>query len=431
MKHVEYLIVGAGVSGLSFANFVPRSANWLCLERQKEPGGYCRTVKQDGFVWDMSGHFFHFRHPRIEQYLVHRMNADEVATIRKSSSILYKGRRIEFPFQKNIHQLPLDEFLECLYDLYFRPHNMEVNTFLDMLYARLGQGIVEKFLRPYNEKLYACSLSSLDKEAMGRFFPHADIADIIRNMRFPDAASYNATFTYPRGGAIEYIRALLKDIDDVRIHYDESLESIDTSASIAYTSKQAIRYEHVVSSMPWNRLLEVCHVPHDSSLYTYNKVLVFNLGFDKKGQETDHWIYIPEPHFCFYRVGFYDNIFATERMSLYVEIGLKADVFVDVSVWLPRVLHDLQVAGITQDHQLLSYHWAVLDPAYVHINNHSQHDFWEKRAILEQQGVYSIGRYGGWTYCSIEDNIVEASQLAHRLSGLKSDVFVGEPVASQ
>ena len=31
--------------------------------------------------------------------------------------------------------------------------------------------------------------------------------------------------------------------------------------------------------------------------------------------------------------------------------------------------------------------------------------------ILRANGVYSIGRYGGWTYCSIEDNIVEARAL--------------------
>jgi hypothetical protein len=46
---------------------------------------------------------------------------------------------------------------------------------------------------------------------MGRFFPHADIADIIANMRpgtAPDGG-YNATFTYPAGGAIQYVHALL------------------------------------------------------------------------------------------------------------------------------------------------------------------------------------------------------------------------------
>ncbi len=54
-----------------------------------------------------------------------------------------------------------------------------------MLYARFGRSIAEKFLIPYNEKLYACDLAALDRDAMGRFFPHADLTDIVRNMRRP------------------------------------------------------------------------------------------------------------------------------------------------------------------------------------------------------------------------------------------------------
>ena len=38
-----------------------------------------------------------------------------------------------------------------------------------MLYAKFGRGICERFLIPYNEKLYACDLAELDKDAMGRF----------------------------------------------------------------------------------------------------------------------------------------------------------------------------------------------------------------------------------------------------------------------
>ena len=36
-------------------------------------------------------------------------------------------------------------------------------------------------------------------------------------------------------------------------------------------------------------------------------------------------------------------------------------------------------------------------------------------AELAARDVHSIGRYGSWTYCSIEDNIVEARALAARL----------------
>ena len=61
----------------------------------------------------------------------------------------------------------------------------------------IGRGIAERFLIPYNEKLYAVDLAELDRDAMGRFFPHADLTDIVRNMKAPDNASYNAAFTYP------------------------------------------------------------------------------------------------------------------------------------------------------------------------------------------------------------------------------------------
>ena len=32
----------------------------ITVEKEKEIGGYCRTIKQNGFIWDYAGHFFHF-----------------------------------------------------------------------------------------------------------------------------------------------------------------------------------------------------------------------------------------------------------------------------------------------------------------------------------------------------------------------------------
>jgi hypothetical protein len=47
----------------------------------------------------------------------------------------------------------------------------------------------------------------------------------------------------------------------------------------------------------------------------------------------------------------------------------------------------------------------------VHITSKSIAETARLGRILNAHGVYSIGRYGGWTYCSIEDNIVEAKRL--------------------
>jgi hypothetical protein len=48
----------------------------------------------------------------------------------------------------------------------------------------------------------------------------------------------------------------------------------------------------------------------------------------------------------------------------------------------------------------------------VHITTQSNSESAARRELLAAEDVHSIGRYGAWTYCSIEDNIVEARALA-------------------
>ena len=416
------LVVGAGVSGLAMANWLQAGGRRaaVVIEADSEPGGYCKTIVQDGFVWDYSGHFFHFRRPDIEAWLTGRMPGVDVRTVVKRSFIRYAGRDITFPFQKNIHQLPREDFIDCLYELYFRDLECDADrhtgSFLTMLYRKFGRGIADRFLVPYNEKLYACDLNQLDADAMGRFFPYADIADIIRNMRTPDNASYNDTFRYPAGGAIEYIHALVRGLAPGTVRYGQRLQSIDRRKRVAHTSQGAVEFTSLVSSAPLNRLAAMAGIEHDDSVFAWNKVLVFNLGFDRKGASDVHWMYFPDRQRSFYRVGWYDNIVQADRMSLYVEIGATRDAQLHAEDWLDRVLSDLRDEGLVTDHKLVSWHSVVLDPAYVHITEASNRLRDAVRAELARDGVYSIGRYGGWTYCSIEDNIVEARALAKRLS---------------
>ncbi|ACY16598.1 protoporphyrinogen/coproporphyrinogen oxidase [Haliangium ochraceum] len=466
MDRVEYLVIGAGVSGLSFANWLRAEArertreapDIQVLEADSEPGGYCKTIRQDGFVWDYSGHFFHFKDAALEAWLRARMPGEDIRTVAKRTFIRYAGRDVDFPFQKNIHQLPQQDFIDCLVDLYFRDRNSapasgaersgegasrpaaldadrvetsrralprgesatgsRPRSFQEMLYARFGRGIADKFLIPYNEKLYACDLDTLDPDAMGRFFPHADIGDIIANMRRPDNASYNATFTYPRGGAIQYIHALLRDLPGDCVRYGERLEAIDLRAQVAHTSRRSIQFRRLVSSAPFPALLRMSGLAYDAASFTWNKVLVFNLGFDRKGAAEPHWIYFPERALSFYRVGFYDNIMGDERMSLYVEIGADRHRQLDVEAARERVLRELAEVGIIGDHRLASWHSVTLDPAYVHITAASREAHQRLSAVLNAAGVYPVGRYGGWTYCSIEDNMLETQALARRFAPL-------------
>ena len=186
--------------------------------------------------------------------------------------------------------------------------------------------------------------------------------------------SYGGTLGYsenPAGGAIEYVNALLRDLPDGTVALGEPVISIDRAAHRVTTPQRSVTYRHLVSSTPLPALLRLANAG-DPAGFTSNKVLVFNLGFDRKGPEGIHWMYFPQRELSFYRVGFYDNIFGTDRMSIYVELGYPKDAPIgDLAPIRERVLADLAQAGIVREHRLVSSHSVVLDPAYVHITKGS------------------------------------------------------------
>ncbi len=412
MKHTKYLVIGAGVTGLGFANYI--KDDFLILESSKSAGGFCKTFYIDDYIWDYAGHFFHFNNEEIKAFFRSKMSENEIVSKTKNTKIYFDDRFIDFPFQKNIHQLPKQEFIDCLYDLFNKTEKEKYDCFLDMLYGKFGESITNLFLKPYNEKLYACDLNNLDSEAMGRFFPYANLKEIINNMKISDNSSYNQKFLYPKKGAQAYVDVLLKEIPSQNIEYNNRVLRIDIDNKKVYTEKGEYSYEYLINTISLKNFLKICNY-NDTSLscLTSNKVLVFNLGFDKKSYIDDmHWLYVPQKDINFYRLGFYDNILDSNKLSMYVEIGYKENEDIDIEEQLKLTLENLKKMNVISDHKLMKYNSIIMDPAYVHISKESNKETKHIFKKLSDQNIYSVGRYGGWKYCSIEDCMLDAKYLA-------------------
>ncbi len=408
MIEVKCLIIGGGVTGLSFASFF--KDDFLLLEKESDFGGYCKTTIRGDYVWDYSGHFFHFRDKSIQEFATKNIEC-RIHEVEKISKIYYNDNLIDFPFQSNIHQLDKSEFIQCLVDFYNKDE-IEVNNFVDLSKSKFGKSISEKFIIPYNTKLYACDLNKLDHNCMGRFIPSVKLDDIINSISGEKLKTYNDTFIYPEYGCYEFIKSISKDLDKNKLKNNVEVYKLDLDKKIASTSIGDIKFDKLVSSLPFNKLLKISQL--DSKNLSCNKVVVFNIGFDKGTEIDAHWIYFPGEE-SFYRVGFYNNILTSEKMSLYVEIGLESKSEIDEKLLYQRVLSDLKKCGIVNEQVVVDYQMLVLDPAYVHITKDSmdQYDKWCQN--YNKKGIYSIGRYGSWTYCSIEDNIIQSKKLANEI----------------
>lgn len=421
MESVKYLVLGGGISGLSFSHF--KSEGYMVLEKESELGGYCRTIYQDGYIWDYAGHFFHFRNPDIKSLFEKLIDKNDMVESMKTTNIFIDNGYIDFPFQKNIHQLAKDKFIDCIHDLIVTEKGEDFqkeDSFLNMLYSRFGKSITEYFLKPYNEKLYAIDLNELDADAMGRFFPYADVQDIVKNFKNKKNESYNDTFLYPKSGAKAFVNAIAKTLDQNRIKLEEEVLSIDLISKTVTTNKSIYAYDKLINTLPLPKLIKLCgwEDKSDYSSLTSNKVLVQNLGFDKPelNKEKYSWTYISDEKINFYRIGYYSNILNENRLSMYVEIGFKSQDIVDVDKELTSTISNLKNMGVIDNtHNLVSHKSLIMDPAYVHISKRSENT---KKYYLEElakNDIFSIGRYGLWTYCSIEDNMIQAKKLCETI----------------
>jgi protoporphyrinogen oxidase len=407
MIETDVLIIGGGITGLSLASFLDNK-DYLILEKDSTPGGYCKTTTKGEYTWDYSGHFFHFKNPEIKEYILENVECD-ILKVKKITDIDYKRHIIDFPFQHNIHQLPKEEYEHCVEDLK-KCNTIDTKTFKSYVKSILGDGICDKFVIPYNEKLYACDLNNLEYDSMGRFFPPAiKYEELIEKN---NTKSYNDTFIYPVKGSYEYIKSVLKRLDKNKILLDTELIDIDVDNKIAKTNKGDIKFNSLVSTLPFNKLLNMQKTKHDLSA---NKVAVFNLGFDKGTDIKTHWRYFPNNE-IFYRVGFYNNILGQEKLSLYVEVGLKSSQPFDQEILLEQVLKDLKECNIITNHKLIEHQFILMNPAYVHITKESKDLYNKWNNEFNPKNIYSIGRYGSWTYCSIEDNIIQAKETSEILN---------------
>ena len=291
-----------------------------------------------------------------------------------------------------------------------------------MLYAKFGKSITEKFLRPYNEKLYATDLHNLDKNAMGRFFPYADKEAIIRNMKESQNSSYNDTFMYLKKGTGYFIDKLFAKIDKNKVLFDTPVVFIDPVRKEVKTSdEKIIVYKNLINTMPFNQLLKLLNqdtTTEFSNQLSYNKVLVLNLGFDKPSPKftEEHWVYFPDKSLNFYRVGFYNNILNQKKLSIYVEIGFSKTGTFDTEQELEKALVGLAEVGIIDSSmELVDSNILIMDPAYVHIAEKTNQSIQKQMKDFEKEHIYNLGRYGRWTYNSMEDCMELADQLSEKL----------------
>jgi protoporphyrinogen oxidase len=240
----------------------------------------------------------------------------------RESWVWMRNRFIPYPFQNNIHRLPVDELERCLdglIDVITHKTNTAPQNFRDWIVATFGQGVTDAFLAPYNFKVWAYPPELLNVAWVGERVAVPDLKRIVRNLLYSrDDISWgpNSTFRFPlRGGTGAIWRACAARLPSEHIRLGDPVVSIDAERRRVTTrSGQVHSYDALLSTMPLTELLPLTGETRFSNIAVrglkFSSTHIFGIGLRGNPPErlrTKCWMYFPEDDCPYYRVTVFSN----------------------------------------------------------------------------------------------------------------------------
>ena len=433
---VKYLIIGAGLSGLSAAyKLEEKNENYLVIESESKVGGLCKTHSEHGFYFDYTGHLLFFKKKKIKEFVRDILVDNIIEDIRRKAAIYIKNRYIQYPFQQNLYGLPTEIIQECLVgfiEAYYKNEHLpptKYNSFEDWILANLGEGIAKHFMFPYNKKLWTVDPSKMTCEWMGKYVPKPNLEEVIRGSISMDKSKvgYNVTFSYPKLGGIQVLpEGIAKKVRNIKL--DERIIEIDLENKIVLSTKGEYEYQYLISSMPLKKFISIIKNVDRSIISAGQKlnnvsVLNFNLGIDRPNISDKHWVYLPEQKYSLYRVGFpmnfSPNVAPSGKSSLYAEIPYRQEWNIDKKAFINKGIEDLIDIGILLNRDEILVNKVIdIEYAYVIYDHQYSINVQKIKKYLNSKDVYTIGRYGNWEYTSMEDAILNGFNIVKNLTNV-------------
>lgn len=418
-------ILGAGLTGLTIGALMSDThLDYHVIEKEKSSGGLMRSTIKDGFTFDVGGSHIIFSKDRKALEFMTSTLGNNVVRKRRKTKILYNGRYLKYPFENGLSGLPQRENFDCLIGFVDnliskeRVNSAAPRNLKEWCYHTFGKGIAEKYLIPYNEKIWKMPAESMGLDWVDRI-PNPPVEDIVKSSLGIRTEGYvhQLHFYYPENGGIQSItNALEKRIGAEQISKGIRIEKISREDGlwIVSSKKKELAFHKLVSTVPLHEF--VCLVKDlPSSIkksvgrLRYNSLITVGIGLDTRDTRRLTWLYNPDKDFLAHRISYPCNLSGRTvprgKSSVLAEITcMENDAFwkKSRSVIVNRVLDDLHRSKILNRKDVITTVVTKSKYAYVlnDLNFKQRRD--EIRNHILNLGIDLVGRFSEFAYLNMD-----------------------------
>ena len=305
-------ILGGGLAGVSLAYFLQNKGHDVeVLEKEGECGGLCRSFKKDGFSFDLGGHIIFSKDNQMLDLMV-KILGSNVKKHYRNNKVWFKGRYVKYPFENGLSALDKEDIFECL-NYFINNDNPKPKNLKEWCYYTFGKGIAEKYLIPYNAKIWNIDPARISLEWVERI-PKPPVEDVIKSAIGIETEGYTHQlyFYYPVQGGIQ---ALVKAFED-------NLKKVTKGFDVKEIEKQKGKwrvsngiddkyYDRIISCIPiFDLAAALKSVPKKikdiiHKKLKYNSLSIVMLGIDKEKLSDKFAVYVPQKDLLFHRICFH------------------------------------------------------------------------------------------------------------------------------
>ena len=417
-------ILGGGLAGLSLQHFLSGPSE--VLEKEEVPGGLIRSFEKDGFTYDIGGHILFSRDERLLGVLAGVLG-DNVREERRNNLILFHDRYVKYPFENGLGALDKQDIYECLIGYLKNPHP-EPADFEEWVLHTFGDGIAEKYLLPYNEKIWKVPLKSIGLEWVERV-PRPPVEDIVKSALGIETEGYThqLNFLYPATGGIQSLASSFAQGGNVRCGFQVRRIEPEPGGWKVSGDSEARSYERLVVTIPVIEALSMIGGVPDAvrkacDSLVYNSLRLVLVGMDDESLMDKSAIYIPDPAIAPHRVCFMGYFSPANvpagRSSLVAEVTTRPghplhDIPGDGLV--RRVVADLDGAGIIDSRHVVVTEQRDIEYAYVIHDKEHRKNVGIIRAFFDSIGITLHGRFSEFEYINMDEVVKRSITLAKTL----------------
>lgn len=423
---MKFVILGGGLSAISAAYFAQNKSEIdeiIILEKEDVPGGLCRSIQKDGYIYDIGPHILFSKDKEMLNLMLDVLPAKN--DLRRSNQIIYKGRYVQYPFENDLSKLPEDDLNYCVTHFENNPYeDYDADNMLQFFLKTFGEGITNTYLRPYNEKIWKYDPSFMDTQMVDRI-PKPTKEEIRRSAagETVDGYVHQLYFSFPSEGGIEaVVKGFINRLSSkCEIRCNQNITKVikkDDGFDIIVNG-ETIHADKLMSTIPVQELTRVYDSPEQVRKHVndlrYNSIIIAFVK-TKEDLSGDNFAFMnPEKDIIFHRISKMDFLgekYKSDSATYMVEVTYRENDYIDsltdeelkhrIAEGLKKIEfvekdNDVEFINITR-HQ---YAYVIYD-----INHKTNMDV--IRDYYAKEGIVLNGRFGNFEYWNMDRVIRES-----------------------